>query len=288
MKHSDTKRVATINDISGVGRCSLSVSIPILSAMGIQSCPIPTCIFTNQTGYSDYQIFKQENILPLFLENWKKINVTLDGIITGYFINDNQINDAYNFIKSYQKDNLFVLIDPVLGRDGKKFDFCTVEYMNSYIKLIECANIITPNVFELCLLTNSNYETLCLDEENLIDNVYQLSRKILDKGIQYVIVTHVLYKGNMVNILCDKSGYYIYKTFDSKMYFSGSDDIFSSIICGCAIRNIDIHQSLRIASSFLETAYRDTIADDMDEREGLYFECHLNMLTDFVNKEQSL
>ena len=291
MRKTDTKRVVTINDLSGLGRCSLTVSIPILSAMGLQACPVPTAVLTNQTGFPSFKSWEMENVFPSFLEEWKKREAVFDSIITGFFSNEKQMKDVETFISEFCKEDTLLLVDPVLGDNGSIYpvfdeSFCKV--MQSFcIK----ADVITPNITELCLLTDTDYSALvekAVEEKEYFTSIFDVSKKLLSKGVKTVIVTGIPYKEFIVNLVCDEKGFRHYRSPRFEASYSGTGDIFASIVGGGLTRKMNVDNAVRLATSFLETAIRDTAADQIDRNEGLYFECHLDILTNVVNKEQSL
>lgn len=291
MKQSDTKRVAVINDLSGFGRCSLTVAIPILSALGIQACPIPTSILTNQTGFPSYKLWDIPNIFPTFIEEWKKNDVLLDGIYTGFISNASQLDQISELIKEFKNENTLLLVDPVMGDDGELYKIYDMEYCKKMYQFALKADIITPNLMELCLLTNTDYYSVVAKKDNeseYLAQVEKMTRRLYEEGIKTIVVTGIWSGKYIINAVYDSKGFRYFKSASFGGSFSGTGDIFSSVICGCLIRGIDIDHAIRICTSYLETAIRDTYADQIDRNEGIYFECHLNMLTDIVNREQSL
>ena len=116
------KKIAVINDISGFGKCSLTVSLPIISALGIECNPIPTAILSNQTGYDDfYSVDFTENMTP-YIDIWKKQNVHFDAILTGYLASEKQVDVILDFIENFKDENTLVFVDPVMADDGVMYD----------------------------------------------------------------------------------------------------------------------------------------------------------------------
>ena len=150
------KKVAAINDLSGIGKCSLTVAIPILSALKVQCCPFPTAILSSQTGFSQYTFLDLTDEMEKYSSVWKNLGLEIDTIFSGFLGSIHQIDIVSNFIK--ENPNSMVIVDPVLGDDGVLypiFDKNTCEKMKDLVKL---SDLITPNLTEACLLTNVEYK----------------------------------------------------------------------------------------------------------------------------------
>ena len=115
-----TKKVAVINDLSGLGRCSLTAAISVLSAMGIQACPLPTAILSSQTEYPSYYCYDFTDKMDYFRQEWKKLGTSFSGIYTGYVASVCQIEQIMHFLDTFQTADTFLLVDPVMGDDGVK------------------------------------------------------------------------------------------------------------------------------------------------------------------------
>ena len=188
-----TKKIAVINDLSGFGRCSLTAAISVISAMGVQPCPLPTAILTAQTGYSSYYCDDYTEKMEFFRKEWKKMNQSFDGIYTGFVASEEQIRQIFRFIDTFDSPETFLLVDPVLGDDGQTYDMFTPSLLEQMKKLAFRADIVTPNLTELALLTDTSYEALtrsvgCQQQFTLI---LDLGRRLLQKGPAHVIVTGI-------------------------------------------------------------------------------------------------
>ena len=153
-----TKKIAVINDLSGFGRCSLTAAISVLSAMGVSPCPLPTAILSAQTGYPSYYCDDYTDKMEYFRREWKKMGARFDGIYTGFVAGEEQIRQIFRFLDTFHQESSFLLVDPVMGDDGIPYDMFTDTLRSLMKELCFQADIITPNVTELCLLTGADYD----------------------------------------------------------------------------------------------------------------------------------
>ena len=157
------KKIAMINDIAGYGRCSTTVSLPIISAMGVQVCPVPTSVFSNHTGFPVHFMHDCTPILPQYLEKWQELELTFDGIYCGFLGSVEQIGIVRDFLVSQieiQESKALsarpaVILDPVMGDHGKAYRTVTPEHCAQMKELLSLADIITPNITEACLLADT-------------------------------------------------------------------------------------------------------------------------------------
>lgn len=180
------KKVAAIHDLSGMGRVSLTVVIPILSSMGFQVCPLPTAILSNHTQYPHFTFLDLTDEMPRIIAEWKRLEVEFDAIYTGYLGSPRQIQIVSDFIRDFRRKDSLTVIDPVLGDNGKlysNFDEAMVAEMQ---QLITHADVITPNLTELFYLLGRPYKEANTDQE-LKDYLHCLS----EKGPEVVIITSV-------------------------------------------------------------------------------------------------
>ena len=195
MSHNNQKKTAVINDLSGFGRCSLTVSIPILSAMRIQCCPLPTSIFSNHTGFpSHFMTDFTDKMEPYFTE-WKKLGLQFDGIASGFLGSADQIEIVQKFLKEFRTEKTVILIDPVMGDYGKAYQTYTEELCQRMKALVSYADILTPNVTEACILTDTPYQENWKQGE-----LVQMAEQLLEQGPDKVVITGIVcgtYLGNL-------------------------------------------------------------------------------------------
>ncbi len=147
------KKCAVINDISGFGNCSLTAAVPIITSMGIRVNPVVTGVFTNQTGYDDFASADLTDLIPQLITQWKKLGAHFDGILTGFLMHEKQYEYVIDFIKEFKSSKTLLLVDPVMADDGAVYETYTPQMVEGVKKLCTMADVITPNVTELAVLT---------------------------------------------------------------------------------------------------------------------------------------
>ena len=180
------KKIAVINDLSGFGKCSLTAAIQVISVMGVQPCPLPTAVLSAQTGFVDYYCDDYTEKMEYFRQEWKKMNVHFDGIYTGFMANETQVQQVFRFLDTFYKEDTFLVVDPIMGDEGIRFSFCTDMMLRGMKELVSCADVVTPNLMELCLLTNAEYK-----DRIEISEIEELAAVLLEQGIKTVVVTGI-------------------------------------------------------------------------------------------------
>ncbi len=280
------KRVALINDLSGFGKCSLTAAIPVISVMGMQACPLPTAILSAQTGFGEFFCDDFTDRMSCFTEHWKKMGVSFDGIYSGYLANPSQIEKVLQFLEQFQGKDTLYLADPVMGDQGKFYSMFNIEFLEEMRKLSQMADVITPNLTELCFLSGVDYESViaCRQEENYIDKIKSLCERILSKSNkpQTVIVTGILRekekKDYIGNLVVSKDRYFYVETPYTGMGFSGTGDLFASVICGSLVKGLSIQDAVERATYFLQEAIEEATLEKIPRNHGVNFEKYLSRL----------
>ncbi len=279
-----SKKLAIINDLSGFGRCSLTAAISVTSAMGVQACPLPTAILSAQTGYPSYVCYDFTNNMEEIQNEWEKMNVVFDGIYTGFVSNETQIDQIVHFLDSFQLEDNFLLVDPVMGDDGITYDMFTDSLKMKMIQLTKRADIITPNLTELCLLTGTNYEELgrIKDKDILLNHILEIGKLYCANGSTQIIVTgihfheyEVPYIGNLY--ITSSNSYCTFVPYIGGSY-SGTGDLFASCIAAGMTKGLSIPDIMDAASIFLQKAIQDSIEKQVPFVEGVNFESYLSLL----------
>ena len=273
------KKVAAINDLSGIGRCSLTVALPILSALKIQCCPFPTAILSSQTGFSEYTFLDLTSEMEKYYHTWKNLNLNIDTIYSGFLGSINQIDIVSNFIK--ENPDSFVIVDPVLGDNGVLYPIFNENTCLKMKDLVKHSNLITPNLTEACLLVNKEYRK-DYNEEDLVN----IAKLLCDLGPEKVIITGIIKNDMIYNLSYDKEknkSFFYGLKYDNRSY-SGTGDIFVSIICGLITNNYDLEFAVKVASDFIYKCVSYTTLYEKDRNQGVMFEVFLNDLTS-LNKE---
>lgn len=268
------KKVAVINDISGFGKCSLTVSLPILSAMGLECNPIPTAILSNQTGYNDfYSVDFTENMIP-YIDVWKKQNVHFDAILTGYLASDRQVDILLDFIDNFKDKDTLVFVDPVMADDGVLYDTYDEKLCEKVKMLTEKADIITPNLTELCILCGADYNEVIKHPEY----ISELASTLLSETTKTVIVTGIKSDTEISNLIVEKPGSSIVFSEFLGGSYSGTGDIFSSIVCGGVTKGMSVFDAVTLATDFIYCSITNTPTTLDYEPDGVNFQKCLEML----------
>ena len=236
--HNNQKKIALINDITGFGRCSVAVQLPIISQLGVQCCVLPTSILSNHTGFPSYSFQDFTPYMHEHINEWRKLNLQFRGICTGFLGSAEQISIVRNFIDEFGGDDCVTLVDPVMGDEGKAYGTYTpemcermaelvahkVEQAEAMTRLIRHADIITPNITEACILANVDY-----DPHMSFDDAFSLAQKLCDMGPSKVVVTGVEHGSSMSNV-CFERGREPFTVTDEKLgeQRSGTGDVFSA------------------------------------------------------------
>lgn len=273
----EMKKIAVINDISGFGKCSLTAAIPIISAHKMQCCPLVTGVYSNQTGYESFKSADMTEHMQGFIDEWKKLGTSFDAIITGFIPNDKQGEIIKGFIDDFKKENTLVVVDPVMADNGEIYKGFDESRINAVKELAEKADIITPNISELCILCNEGFEDI--KGEKAILKVERMAELYAKKNRCKIVVSGIeINDSEIATAVFDERNF---KTIISKKHgesFSGTGDIFSSVVLGCLLRGDTVFEATETAADFVGMAIADTIKEPHDPLYGVNFEKFLNYL----------
>ena len=169
------KKIAMINDLSGYGRCSLTVAIPIISAMKVQCCPIPTSILSNHTGFPVYFFDDYTGRMPGYIEKWKELDLSFDGIVSGFLGSEDQIGIVMDMIRDFGHEDTKIIIDPIMGDHGETYATYTQVMCRRMKALVSMGSIVTPNLTEACILTDRPYRKKGWTREGLKEMAWDLN-----------------------------------------------------------------------------------------------------------------
>lgn len=272
------KKVAAINDLSGSSRCSLTVALPVIAAMGAQCCVLPTALLSNHTGYEDYYFENYTNGMKEFSSMWKKQNLRFDCIYSGFLGSDEQIELVENFILDFRDSDTKVVIDPVMGDDGKIYTTYTEKMCKEMKKLVSYADVVTPNITEACVLSDTPYTSENISMEEALD----ICKKIYDMGAKNIILTGIKSDNTVSNYVYSGEGEgHIYTTPLTKTYYTGTGDLYSSIICGMFVNGCDIKDCVLFATELTKKATEKSFELGLKWEDGICFELFMDELTKF-------
>ncbi len=280
------KKVAVIQDMSSFGKCSLTAAIPVLSVMGVQAVPLPTAILTAQTGYPSFYCEDLTSKMDYFVDEWSKLGATFDGIHTGFVTGKEQIDNIFRFLNVFHSSETKLLVDPVMGDLGEVYKMYTGELLDRMKALAKCADIITPNVTECCLLTGLSYEKLqsYQADADYLQTLEEAGHQLQQTTGANVIITGLnpppavankRYVGNMY-VDAERSFSSI-REYNGESY-SGTGDLFASVIMGGMMRGQDLVESMKLAETFLAASIEATSKEQIPREAGVNFEKFLKML----------
>ncbi len=264
------KRIALINDLTGFGRCSLAVSLPILSVMGIECCPLPTAVLSNHTGFESYFLDDYtDKILPYF-EEWKKLDLHFDAVYTGFLGSERQA--VYiNHIFEALPDTVKMIVDPAMADNGQPYASCNAALCASMRTLVSHADVVTPNLTEACILTDTVY-TSRYDEGLLQDLCCKLKRL----GAKNIVITGLESKTHISNYIMSGKNTAMVSSPKRSVSRAGTGDVFSSIVAGNVVNNVDLYTAVRQAADFVEKAMELSDCMNIPPQCGICFEQLLN------------
>lgn len=281
-------RLAMINDIAGFGRCSTTVSLPVISVMKVQVCPVPTSVLSNHLGFSLCHFDDYTSHMRDYIKVWKELGLTFDGLYCGFLGNEEQIDIVREFVEMFRPP-LF-LLDPVMGDHGKSYSSITETHVQKMKELLPLADIITPNITEACLLTGTPWKDgewtmqelsgLC---ERLADICQQESVSSSEASVGTVsgasiVITGIRQGDSLVNFLWDDG---VYTTVASPIAGAsrpGTGDIFASILAADAVRGETLLTSVQKAANFVGLCIAGSEKAGTPVQEGVVFEKYLAAL----------
>lgn len=281
-----TKKIAVINDLSGFGKCSLTAAISVIASMGVQPCPLPTAILSGQTGYPSYFYDNYTEKMDEFRREWKKMGVSFDGIYTGFMSDGLQIEKVFDFLDTFYGKQTFLLVDPIMGDDGRRFSMCTPEFLGMMKELVRRADLITPNLTELCILSGTDFRMIeqMTEEKYLLTIVEQMARNVMASGTKQVVVTGIRFTDTsdgvrkMGNLAVTAGGTFLSAFPFVGESYSGTGDIFASVIAGGRVRGDRLEKSMEMAGRLIGLALEDAVRERVPRNDGVNYEQYLWML----------
>lgn len=268
MDHNHQKKIAVINDLSGFGRCSIAVALPLISHLGVQCCPLPTAIFSDHTGFESFYVKDFTDSMAPYMAEWKKLGLEFEGILTGFLGSAQQIQLVEQFLRDFTTQRTKVIVDPVMGDYGRLYATYTPELCEGIGRLVKYADILTPNVTEACILTGTPYQEHFSEAALLA-----LAEKLCDLGPDQVVITGVD-RGSYVENYCYErnAGPSVQRTLRIAPQRSGTGDVFASIVAAGAVRGIPFSKSVRTAAGFIRACLKRSSQLDIPTTDGVCFE----------------
>ncbi len=265
-------RLAMINDIAGVGHCSSSVSLPVISAMQVQVCPVPTSILSNHLGFPSYYFDDYTPHMRDYLKVWRELGFTFDGLYCGFLGNSEQIRIVEEFLQDFQPQQF--LLDPVMGDKGKRYNTIQEEHCDGLKRLLPHASLITPNITEACLLTGTPYKDGFWTDYELLSICEKLAALCPGR----IVITGLYAEGYYLNYIWQNGVRTSCTAAKAGASRPGTGDLFASILAADMLRQVDLGVSVQKATDFIAKCTAASERDGIPIVQGVQFERFLKDL----------
>lgn len=285
------KKIAVIQDLSGLGKCSLTAAIPVISVMGVQAVPLPTAVLSNQTGYPSYYCDNYTEHMEQIMDEWEKRGFSPDGIYTGFLADEEQADKILDFLRRFRKEKTVVLVDPVMGDNGGAYGIYTEGLRERMVQLVRSAQVITPNLTEALLLLYGKEEMekryaglLELDGRKRLEQIGKIGELLKKEyGLQAAVITGV---ESQAELCVHQMGNLVVENGHSSWCFapkiggsySGTGDLFASVLSAGLVKEMSMMCCVELAVNFLSKAIAQTVQEGTDRNDGVCFEAYLGEL----------
>ncbi len=270
------KKIALINDVTGFGRCSIAVMAPIVSAMKIQAVTVPTAILSTHTQFPIYYFDDYTPKMKDYIQTYKELNMEFDAISTGFLGSEEQVDIVIDFINHFKTDDNFVIVDPVMGDYGKLYKTYTPAMCDKMKKLVTYADIITPNLTEICTLLDMEYP----HENVTLEDLKLMCERLAQLGPKHIVVTGIPFNKTQI-------GNFIYNDeYDFRIVMvdrigedrSGTGDVITSVIAGMYMNGHSFYEAVKKAADFASKCIKYCEDNNVPNHWGLCFEMFMKDL----------
>lgn len=265
-------RVAAVHDVSGFGKCALTIALPVLSACGVEVCPLPTAVLSANTDFAGFQMVDLTDAMPRFLRHWQAMGLHLDAVYSGFLGSAEQMDDIERMVQLFHP--ALTLVDPVCGDDGLVYKTYTPAMCARLRRLMGIADVITPNLTEACVLTDTPYDTCRTDAAA----VRCLAERLRETGAKSVIITGIERDGLLCNCILDETGYDERAVPLLPFRMHGTGDLFASVLTGGLMTGHSLRASVDSAARFTAFAMEKSVRYDGAFQRGVCFEPYLHLL----------
>ncbi len=272
------KKVLTIQDISCFGKCSITVALPIISAMGVETVILPTAVLSTHTMFKNFTVKDLTDQLVPITDHWKKEGLKFDAIYTGYLGSAEEIEIAKKIFAEFGGDDTMIFIDPVMADNGKLYAAFDENYAKLNAGLCGTADIIVPNITEACFMTDTEYKEV-YDE----DYVKDLLQKLAGLGSKVVVLTGVSLSEGKTGVygLDTRTGeYFTYQNDRVNVSYHGTGDVFSSVSVGAIARGLSMKEAFRLAADYTARTIQVTEENPENPWYGVDFEATIPELVE--------
>ena len=272
------KRILTIQDISCLGKCSITIALPVLSAMGIETVILPTAVLSTHTMFRNFTVKDLTDQLLPITEHWKREQVRFDAIYTGYLGSAEEIEIVKQIFDTFRTPDTLVFVDPVMADNGKLYPAFDMDYARKNAGLCAQADMIVPNITEACFMTGSEYR-----EEYGEDYIRDLITKLSALGPKTAVLTGVSLSPGKTGVMGydrEKDAWFSYQNDRVDASYHGTGDLFSSACVGAVLRGLPLRDAMRIAADYTADTIRVTLENPEKPWYGVDFEATLPALMD--------
>lgn len=264
------KRILTIQDVSCLGKCSLTVALPIISAMGVEACIMPTAVLSTHTMFNGFTFKDLTDQIEPVTAHWKAENIDFDAIYTGYLGSIEQVDIVAQLFDDFRTENNIIVVDPVIGDNGKIYPALNLAFAKEMRKLCGRADIIVPNLTEAALMTDREYKE-CYDEAYVKDMLKALS----GLGAKISVLTGISLSDDRMGIMgynSETDSFFSYYNKRFPMVCHGTGDIYASTCVGALMNDKSVEESFAIAVDYTAETIRLTMEDEKHRTYGVNFE----------------
>lgn len=269
------KKVAIFNDLSGFGRCSISVMLPILSVMGHQGVAIPTAILSMHTEFPYYHMVDFTDELPAYLKSFASEQICFDAVCTGFLGSERQADILQRWLSGMKGDPM-IIVDPVMGDHGKCYPTIDAAIVEKMRGLVSYADVLLPNLTELCLLCEVPYP----DQRPSTEFLLSCCRQLEAKGVHQIVVTGMEEERQITTFVYSAGSYAKIRNEKIGIGRPGSGDVFAAVVSGSLLSGYSLADSVRKAADFVKESMELTLQQSTPHAYGLCFEPLLKTLCD--------
>ena len=264
------KRIVTIQDISCLGKCSLTVALPVISAMGVEAAIVPTAVLSTHTMFKNFTFHDLTNEIAPIAAHWQQENITFDAIYTGYLGSFEQIHLMQRYFEQFKTASNFTFVDPAMGDNGKLYPAFDEVFAHEMAKLVAMADICVPNLTEACMMLDLPYREVC-------DETYykEILHRLCDLGAKKAVLTGVSLEPGRLGVMSLDSAtdqFFHYDTERVPAVYHGTGDIFASTCVGALARGLSLDDALKVAHDYTAQCIRLTLDDPAKPWYGVNFE----------------
>lgn len=276
------KRIASIQDISCLGRCSLTVALPVISAMGVECAIVPTAVLSTHTMFQGFTCKDLSDQIRPIADHWQKEGIKFDAVYTGYLASSEQIADVLDFFARFRTDGNLIFVDPAMADNGKLYPAFGPEFPAEMAKVCAKADVVVPNLTEACLMTGIPYRTE-YDEAY----VKEILQALCTMGAKKAVLTGVGFTPDELGVMSYDSESGEYFTYFSRRLptsYHGTGDLFASTCIGAMMGGMSLNEALKVAVDYTVECIRITAEAGLEHYYGVEFERAIPFLLKRIGK----